>query len=143
MTGFGDDITLANNNDNNVPEVSDNNVNNAKSHIGDNSDTNKIISSVINNDDNNDFNGEITLDAATLADSTSDVSTADSKAVNEYDADITVPQDIVDDQPQPRQQRLQESSDQPEHMQPKQVELVLKFHVQYFKICHLIWTRKS
>ena len=143
MTGFGDDITLANNNDNNVPDVSDNNVNNAKSHISDNSDTNKIISSVINNDDNNDFNGEITLDAATLADSTSDVSTADSKAVNEYDADITVPQDIVDDQPQPRQQRLQESSDQPEHMQPKQVELVLKVHVQYFKICHWKWTRKN
>ncbi len=127
MASFSDDITLADNygNNNKVPEISDNNVINAKSYRSDNSDTNKIISSIINNDDeNDDSNGEITLDAATLADSISDVSTADSKAVNEYDADITVPQDIVDDQrqPQPRPQRLQESSNQPDLMQPKQVK---------------------
>ncbi len=129
MASFSDDITLADNygNNNKVPEISDNNVINAKSYRSDNSDTNKIISSIINNDDeNDDSNGEITLDAATLADSISDVSTADSKAVNEYDADITVPQDIVDDQrqpqPRPQLQRLQESSNQPDLMQPKQVK---------------------
>ena len=130
MASFSDDITLADNYDNNkVPEISDNNVNNAKSYRSDNSDTNKIISSIINSDGNDDSNGEITLDAATLADSISDVSTADSKAVNEYDADITVPQDIVDEQPQsrPQQQRLQESSNQPDLMQPKQVKFFFKF----------------